>query len=390
MSRPTQLRVGVSLAHVRLPASSGAGRMWRNVTANLAELMHLGYWGDPHRSRFRRPPDVWLHDGHVGPLGVPEPVVVHIQEANWHDESHRPLFEPWFIEKFAGPSRAAAESADAVITPSASSRAQILENYSVDPARVHTVPLGVDLALFRPARPGAEALIAQAGGDPSRPYILFVSTLHPRKNLEALRQAVAGLARRGLPHSLVIAASPPVDRLHDLQPFRDAAAELPGAPGRVVVLRDLSDVQLAAVMAGASVFCLPSLMEGFGLTALEAMACGVPVVVSSCGSLPEVVGDAGVVSDPTAEALESALHDLLEDSRHMAALRRAGLERSLGFTWRATAQGWCQVLSTTVPAAPVGRLEQLLPASGPLGHLARYGPRIPIRRRRWARPLRSG
>lgn len=356
--------------------------MWRSVLPLLEPYVTLGFWADPRRSRFRQPPDVWLYDGHQGPLGVPEPVVVHLQEATWRHPSTAPLLEPKFLAQYEEPSRKAAEGAVRVITPSESSRRQIIEQYDVDASHVLTVPLGVDLALFRPARPGAGQVISRAGGDAARPYVLFVSTLHPRKNLGALRSAMAGLAGRGLPHGLVVAASPPPDREDWKELLAEASADLPAAPGRVVVCRDLTDVELAAVMAGASAFCLPSLMEGFGLTALEAMACGTPVVVSNCGSLPEVVGDAGVVTEPDADAVEEALFDLLTDPEQADRLTRAGLERSLQYSWQATAAGWLDALHQAVPTPRVGAAERLAPASALIARALTQGLRVPVRRRR--------
>ncbi|MDQ6613551.1 MAG: glycosyltransferase family 4 protein [Actinomycetota bacterium] len=385
VSRSPQLRVGVPNSLRQLSSSSGWGRMWRSVLPELAKLVPLGFWDNPRRSRFRQPPDVWLHDGHQGPLWVPEPSVVHLQEASWRHPSTEPLLAAKFLTQYENASRLAVERALRVITPSESSRQQIIEEYGLDPAHVVIAPLGVDLALFRPARPGAGDIISRAGGDPSRPYVLFVSTVHPRKNLAALRAAMSGLARRGLPHGLVVAASRPPDRDDAKALFDEAGSDLPGAPGRVVLLRDLSDVELAALMAGAAAFCLPSLMEGFGLTALEAMACGVPVVVSNRGSLPEVVGDAGVVSEPDAEALEEALHGLLTDPERLASLRQAGLQRSLAFTWQATAQGWYEALRQAVPTPQARILDRLVPASGLAAQVVDYGIRLPVRRRRSVR-----
>ncbi len=379
------LRVGVPSSHVQMPSSSGWGRMWRSVLPELSQLVSVGFWDRPSRSRFRPVPDVWLYDGHQGRLGVPEPTVVHLQEATWRQPSTRSLYMPRFIEQYEVPSRWAAEAAARVITPSESTRRQVVEEYNVEPAHVLTVPLGVDLALFRPARPGAADVIARAGGDPSRPYVLFVAAIHPRKNLAGLRTAMAGIAHRGLPHGLVVAASPPHDREDYQELLEEAAADLPGAPGRVVVLRGLSDVELASVVAGAQVFCLPSLMEGFGLPALEAMACGVPVVVSNLGSLPEVVGDAGVVCETDADHLEAALYALLTDSERMAQLSRDGLARSLRFTWQATARGWLRALEETVQVPHLGSFEWLAPPSGFVVQRLNQGVRVPVRRRTWTR-----
>ena len=359
--------------------------MWHNVLEQLSRHVEISTWDSPGPTRFRVPPDVWLTEGHDGPLPVAEPMVVHLQEASWRHESTRPVMQPWFIERFERKSRAAAERAAAIITPSASSRAQILDQYDFDPSRVHVVPLGVDLALFRPGRPGAADIVEAAGGDPSAPYVLFVSTLSPRKNLGSLKTAMNALARRGLPHHLVIVGAPPPDRRDWKELAAAAAADLPDAPGRVVFLGALSDVELAAVTAGAAVFCLPSMMEGFGLTALEAMACGVPVVVSDRGSLPEVVGEAGVVCEPTPEALEVALFDLVASPKRMDELSRAGLARALEFSWKATAAGWLKALGQAAVGREPGRLEWV-PPPGFARQALQQGIRLPIGRRRPAPP----
>lgn len=363
--------------------------MWTSVLPELGKLVSVSVWDKPSRSRFRPPPDVWLHDGHGGPLGVPEPSVCHLQEAPWRHPSTRPLYRANFINQYEGPSRMAAETAVRVLTPSESSRQQIIDQYDVDPTHVVKVPFGVNLALFRPGRPGAGDILRRAGGDPRRPYVLFVSTVHPRKNLGSLRTAMAALARRGLGHGLVVAASRPADRDDYQDLLDDAGAELPGTTGRVVLLQDLTDVELAAVMAGATALCQPSLWEGFGLTPLESMACGVPVVVSNRGSLPEVVGDAAVVTEPDADSLERALFELLTDDARLAAMARAGLARCLGFTWKATAEGWLRVLQDAVPEPRRGRFEWTPPASGRVAQALTHGVRLPLQRRKWIQTATS-
>ena len=121
-------------------------------------------------------------------------------------------------------------------------------------------------------------------------------------------------------------------------------AELEGAPGRVAWLGHVDDEQLAGLMAECDAFCLPSLFESFGLTALEAMACGAPVVVADRGALPEVVGDAAILSEPTPEALADALARVLGDEELSGRLRAAGRARAETMTWQVTAAGWRRVL----------------------------------------------
>jgi glycosyltransferase involved in cell wall biosynthesis len=115
-----------------------------------------------------------------------------------------------------------------------------------------------------------------------------------------------------------------------------------------VLLSGLADADLATLMRGAAAFCLPSLMEGFGLTPLEAMACGAPVVTSDRGSLPEVVGDAGLVVSPTAAAIADALATVLSDTALAASLRERGIARAQRFTWRHAVEGWHDAILSVV------------------------------------------
>jgi glycosyltransferase involved in cell wall biosynthesis len=175
------------------------------------------------------------------------------------------------------------------------------------------------------------------------PYVLFVGVLHPRKNFEAVRHAVADLAALGLPHVLILVGNLAADpAAHQFE--RQATAELLGHPGRVAALQDVADADLAGLMAGADVFCLPSWFEGFGLPVLEAMACGAPVVVSDRGALPEVVADAGLVVGPEPEAVSRATRQVLTDPGLAQRLRGASLRRAARFSWSRTAAGWLEVL----------------------------------------------
>ncbi len=269
--------------------------------------------------------------------------MVQVHEAGWFSEELRSTLDPDFLEDIARRTGFAVTEADEVITPSAAAARDLTSLYGLDPTRVHAVPHGVDGAFVTAARGGRE-LVARARCGAPGPYILFAAANHPRKNLGVLRHAVAGLVRDGFPHVLVVAGGRATDRADCSALEREAAADLPGAAGRVVRIADPSDSELAALMAEADAFCLPSLYEGFGLTALEAMACGAPVVVSDRGSLPEVVGDAAIVCPPTPDGVEGALRAVLGDRSVSDRLRRAGAERARTFTWDRTADGWLAVL----------------------------------------------
>ena len=300
---------------------------------------HGGRWPLPQRI------DVVLADGHAELPVSAAPVVAQIHEAGWFEPGLRAVLNPDFLDAIERTTERSVRAATHVITPSESARRDVLALYGLDPGRVHAVAHGLDPA-FTPEAGGGPALVARARARdaPPAPYVLYAAILHPRKNLATLREAMARLAEQGFPHLLVVAGRPAPDGSDVIALERAAVAELPHAPGRVVFMGQPSDVQLAALMAGADAYCLPSLYEGFGLTVLEAMACGTPVVVSDRGALPEVVGEAGVVVEPESCAVAAALAMLLPDPQRARRLGAAGAERAARFTWERTADGWLQVL----------------------------------------------
>jgi glycosyltransferase involved in cell wall biosynthesis len=331
---PHVLRVAVPPVVAGLPSRGGHGRMWSRVLAELAGRVRLDV-RPPGRGRGRRV-DAWLADGHLPLPDVDEPIVAQVHEAPPRDPAARALLDPVFAAHLDGMVGAAVERAEMIVTGSYFAARELQAAYGLDPQRLHVAHHGVDLDVFRPREGGRERI--------GTPYVLFVGVLHPRKNIGVLREAMARLAAQGLPHVLVVVGSPPADRPDPGPLVREALAELRGAPGRVVALRDLGDDELAALYAGADAFCLPSLSEGFGLPALEAMACGAPVVAADRGALPEVVGDAGVLVEPTALGVELGLARVLGDAALRAELHDRGRERAQAFSWARTAEGWLEAL----------------------------------------------
>lgn len=287
--------------------------------------------------------DVVLADGHDELPSTDVPVVVQTHEAGWFTDELREVLSPGFFEFIAPRTEKAVRRADRVITPSMSAARDMADAYGLGIERFSPVPHGVD-PWFHPMAEGGSKLVASARGGKDAPYVLFAATLHPRKNLPAVREAMNRLVRDGAPHVLVIAGGGAPDRADSTDLEREARSDLPDVAGRVVRMADPSDAELAALMAEADAFCLPSLYEGFGLTALEAMASGTPVVVSDRGALPEVVGDAGLVVPPDVDAVEDALGRVLSEPDLAATLRRKGLDRARTYTWRRTAEGWLAAL----------------------------------------------
>jgi glycosyltransferase involved in cell wall biosynthesis len=156
--------------------------------------------------------------------------------------------------------------------------------------------------------------------------------VQPRKNYVRLVKAFASLDRPGL--NLVIAGGK--GWLDD--PLYRKIAEL-GLDERVFLIGFAADDNLPALYSGAEVFVFPSLYEGFGLPPLEAMACGTPVIASNVSSVPEVVGEAGLLVDPeSVEAIRGAIERVLNDQPLRASLREKGMEQAKLFTWEKAAE----------------------------------------------------
>ena len=222
-------------------------------------------------------------------------------------------------------------------------RREVLRHCALDPARLHVTALGVDPAWLAA---GAAAPAAEAGP----PTMIFVGLLKPHKNVLRLLKAFAQVRDR-IPHRLVLVA-----RHRDVRSIDRAALSLAQAmPDRVELVQDLPVAALVARVAQAQFAVQPSLHEGFGLPALEAMAAGVPVLAGRAGALPEVCGDAALYCDPASEEdIARGLVALAGDAPLRARLARDGRERAKTFSWDACAAATAQALDAAL-RAPDGR-----------------------------------
>jgi glycosyltransferase involved in cell wall biosynthesis len=238
--------------------------------------------------------------------------------------------------------RAAARRADAILTPTAATAADLLEYTSVEAAKVHVTPLAASL----PASPRDPApVLASLGITP--PYLLFVGTLEPRKNVVSLVRAYRQIAH-DLPYALVL-AGPDGWHVEALN-----AELLREGPGSIVRTGRVTPEDLDALYRGAAAFVYPSTFEGFGLPVLEAMARGVPVVTSEAPALVEVTGDAALqVEAEDVAGLADTLARLLSDDALAADLGARGRARAAAVTWGATARATLDAYrrATGVPAA---------------------------------------
>jgi len=280
------------------------------------------------RAAARAPVDVIHAPAYTAPLWSSAPVVLTIHDVSY--ERH-PEWYPYQRDALRRMFyRRSARTAARVLTDSEFSAGEIAAAYQIPRERITVAPLGVSDHFAPSDRPG-ETLPAGI----TSPFLLHVGDLHERRNLPLIVQAMFEAQRRpGMPPlSLVLAG---VDRgIGDR--LRAYARELK-SPDAVVCLGPVSDSQLLTLYRGAAALVYPSRYEGFGLPVLEAMACGTPVIASRAASIPEVLGDAGVLLDPDDEpGWADAIAALVNDEWQKGRMQKAGLTRAKEFTWARTA-----------------------------------------------------
>ncbi len=225
--------------------------------------------------------------------------------------------------------------ADRILSISESTSRGLEEHFGVTRDKIDVAYLGVS-ARFAPRERGECARFIAAKYGASADYICAVGTVEPRKNLITLIEAMRFLQQRGgWQHQLLIAG-----RSGWKNSAVYASIERCGlTEHEVKFLGRVPEEDLPLLYAGAALFVFPSLYEGFGLPLLEAMASGTPVVASNCSSIPEVVGDAGIlVSPPQPAEFADAMARLMEDAGLYQTLAQKGLNRAQDFTWEATAR----------------------------------------------------
>lgn len=271
-------------------------------------------------------PDIY-HEPNFLAFECPKPSIITVHDLSWIRFPHtHPIERVRAMDKYFEPGL---RRASLILTDSAFVKRELMDVFGVRPELIVPVLLGVE-SLFRPQSAEETLPVLSRHSLVHGQYLLAVGTLEPRKNLQVALQAFMQL--------------PPAIRKHyplvlvGMTGWHTSALEAQMAPmiraGEVRQLGYLSREDLATVIAGALTLIYPSIYEGFGLPPLEAMACGVPVIASDVSSLPEVVGDTGLLINPhDAEAVAQAIQLLVNDPAIRGKLSSKALDRSKEFTW---------------------------------------------------------
>ncbi len=259
----------------------------------------------------------------VGPVASTCPFIVTVHDLSFlfYPHSFRPLRRS-YLRLFA---RISVRRARRVIAVSESTKRDLVETYGISPAKIDVVHNGVD-GSFQPLPSDQVAAFRRQKGLPDR-FVLFVGTLEPRKNIVGLLDAYAKLPEGRPPLVLVGGKGWFYDEIF-------CRVEALGLNNEVRFAGFVPTEELPLWFNAADLFVYPSMYEGFGLPPLEAMACGTAVITSTTSSLPEVVGQAGQLVDPTdSDALAAAMSKVLGDRDLRREMEAAGLEQAAGFSW---------------------------------------------------------
>jgi glycosyltransferase involved in cell wall biosynthesis len=281
----------------------------------------------------RRHPVDLLHVQYTAPPFAPCPIVTTIHDLAFEHLPETFNRRSWMQMRLTV--RRTARRAAHIITVSEYSRDDISRTYGIAPSRITVTPEAAAPNFF-PVTDETELKRIRQNYGIEKNYILSLSSIQPRKNLVRLIEAYSclrGVRSEGKLPQLVLAGK---RGWLEHETFR--AAEQSALEKEILFTGYVPERDLAALYSGAICFVYPSYFEGFGLPVIEAMQCGVPVLAGNRTSLPEVLGDAGVLFDPfDTQALVKSLTQVLDDSEYRAGLSAKGLERARNFNWKNTA-----------------------------------------------------
>jgi len=277
--------------------------------------------------------DVFHATKNLSIVGAPCPTVITVNDLThvmlsqyypWLDNVYWERIQPRMLRRAAR-----------IIAISESTRQGLIRYYGLDGHKVTVIHPASHLRYRQVADQATCAAVRKRHGLPES-YILYVGGLGLHKNVGSLVAGFDAIAGR-VPHGLVLVGGN-YHTSSDRALFSEVAES--GRERRIWLLNAVPEEDMPAIYQMADLFVLPSLNEGFGLTLLEAMTCGVPVVASRAGAIPEVVGDAGCLLEDARDqrALAETMLALLDSPQERAILRERGSTRAAAFSWETTAR----------------------------------------------------
>lgn len=279
-------------------------------------------------------PDLIFSPTHYIPRFSPVKRVVTIFDLSY---LHFPeMFNKDDLWKLSNWTKYSIENANRIVTISNFSKKDIIKNYKVKPENITVAFPGYDKSVFKKITDDEEIKKMQKKYGITKNYIIYISTIQPRKNVERLINAFAKIEDMEL---IIVGKTTGEGRQGwKFEDILKRPEEL-GIEERVKFLGYVPTDDLPYLINGATAFIQPSLYEGWGIPVAEAMACGVPVIVSNVSSLPEVAGKAGLFIDPYSETqIEQAIRTISTDKKLHVKLSKASLEQVKKFSWEKMAK----------------------------------------------------
>lgn len=275
--------------------------------------------------------DVLLSPAYTAPLFCKVKRAVAIHDISYQTHPEWFSFRDRFMLRTS--SRLSAIRAESVITISDYSKKEMVEHYGISPEKIAVIPLAAD-PKFTPVDDESVIEKVKRKHGISKEYVLHVGAMFVRRNLPVLLRAFQKVSQE-LDYQLVIVGP---NRTHPFQDIKAMTEEL-GIADRVIFIEYADDEDMAPLFSGAAASVYLSSYEGFGFPALESLACGTPVVASNLSSIPEVVGDAGLLVTPTDDnEVAAKLYSVLTDDLVRRPLVEQSLLQAKKFSWHRTAE----------------------------------------------------
>ncbi|MBU3957128.1 glycosyltransferase family 4 protein [Patescibacteria group bacterium] len=336
----------VFLPSSSLPDLPKERKNWQYQVVSPRKLWNI--FGLP-RALYQQKPDIVFNPGHYSPLFSPAPLIVSIMDLGYlrfPEQFTKPIY--WKLKLWTGLSIKRARHIFAI---SESTKNDIIEYYRVSPDKITVTYPGYDRDKFNIRVKEREGEKVKRKYKIKGDYILFLGTLKPNKNIEGLLEAFKLVASD---QWLVIRKKKPVTSHRSpitlviagrkgwlFQSIFEKVKEL-SLEDKVIFTDFVPEDDVSVLMKGAKVFVLPSFWEGFGIPVVEAMACGTPVVVSNAGSLPEIVGEGGVIVNPyNPEEIARGIKKAIDNKDDLI---KKGLKQAQKFSWQECAKKTIKVL----------------------------------------------